>query len=81
MEIKCVRSFVRSYGNTSFHSLSAPASVSVCDPLAVSVGITHAGKKADVVVTVFMEWLNASVRQCPLNALCEDNRFMVEDRS
>lgn len=57
------RSCVHSYGNTTFHSLSTPASVSVCDPLTVSVSITHSGEGGDVVVTVFMEWLNASVRQ------------------
>jgi hypothetical protein len=35
--------------------------VPVCAPLPVSVHLTHAGPTGDVVVTVFMEWLNASV--------------------
>ena len=53
---------VLSYGNTSFHSLVAPAgSVDVCRDIELSVTVSHEGPKADVVVQVYMQHLNASV--------------------
>jgi len=48
-------------GKTTFHSLATTASVGVCENLHVSVSVTHTGPPGDVVVTAFLEFLNASV--------------------
>lgn len=51
-----------SFGDTVFTGLQVPTGdVDVCGDINLTVAVTHSGPTADVIVQVYMEFLNASV--------------------